>query len=231
MSFTQQAVFLELREGQDWQPLGHAEFARGNVAGRLSALRGNLPRNSSDPDTVVVIPDSQILYTRITASPGADIPAAIARALEGMTPYKSDELVYDWCPDTDGSIDSLRVAAVSRKTLQEAEEFSRLQGFRPTGFTARPDDERFEGQPDFGQSELVQRAHDSIPFSKPDLRNAGITSDRIEINEPESGGPIISTIIPHYVSQRAESAAVEDVPSLTAAYEQAGHLQDRKSVV
>ncbi|MDP0927228.1 hypothetical protein Q0601_08610 [Paracoccus onubensis] len=218
MSFTQEAVFLERREGQDWQPLGQAEFARGNIAGQLGALRSDLAQDSSEPDTVLVIPDDQILYTTMTASPGSDIPAAIARALEGMTPYKADDLAFDWCPDADGRIDSLRVAAVARKTLQEAEEFARLQGFRPSGFVARPGDDRFEGDPDFGVSDLARQEHDAIPFSKPELRNAGITSDRIAIAEPEETHPVISAIIPHYaLPVSAPVPAAEPIPVPTSA--------------
>ncbi|RJE83737.1 hypothetical protein [Paracoccus onubensis] len=213
MSFTQEAVFLERREGQDWQPLGQAEFARGNIAGQLGALRSDLAQDSSEPDTVLVIPDDQILYTTMTTSPGSDIPATIARALEGMTPYKADDLAFDWCPDADGRIDSLRVAAVARKTLQEAEEFARLQGFRPSGFVARPGDDRFEGDPDFGVSELARQEHDAIPFSKPELRNSGITSDRIAIAEPEETHPVISAIIPHYAFPvSAPVPAAEPIP-------------------
>lgn len=199
MSFTQDAVLLERREGLDWQPLGQARFAEGNLSAKLNELRGDQGHGSSDLDTVLVIPDDQILYTRLTASPGADVPSAIGRALEGMTPYKSEDLAFDWCPDDDGRIDSLRVAAVARKTLEEAEEFARVQGFRPSGFVARPGDERFDGQPDFGTSELAQQKRNLPPFSKPDLQQAAVTSGRIEISEPENTQPVISRIPPHYV--------------------------------
>ncbi|SIS65756.1 hypothetical protein [Paracoccus saliphilus] len=207
MSFTQDAVLLERREGLDWQPLGQAPFSEGNVAAKLNALRGDHGHGSSELDTVLVIPDDQILYTRLTASPGADVPAAIGRALEGMTPYKAEELAFDWCPDEDGRIDSLRVAAVARKTLEEAEDFARVQGFRPSGFMARPGDERFDGQPDFGASELAQQERSVPPFSKPDLQQAAVTSDRIEIAEPEDKQPVISRIPPHYVMPEPAAAA------------------------
>ncbi|RNF35450.1 hypothetical protein, partial [Paracoccus methylarcula] len=217
MSFTQDAVLLERREGLGWQPLGQAPFSEGNVAAKLNALREDHGHGSSDLDTVLVIPDDQILYTRLTASPGADVPTAIGRALEGMTPYKAEELAFDWCPDEDGRIDSLRVAAVSRKTLEEAEDFARLQGFRPSGFIARPEDERFDGQPDFGASELARQERSAPPFSKPDLRQAGITSDRIEIAEPEDEQPAITRITPHYVMPEPVAAAMAEPAPAEAA--------------
>ncbi|RMC36185.1 hypothetical protein C9E81_05680 [Paracoccus alkanivorans] len=212
MSFTQDAVLLERREGLDWQPLGRAPFSEGNVAAKLNALRGDDAGPSSEPDTVLVIPDDQILYTRLTASPGSDVPAAIARALEGMTPYKAEELAFDWCPDEDGRIDSLRVAAVARKTLQEAEDFARIQGFRPSGFLARPGDERFDGQPDFGASELARQERAVSPFSSADLQQVGITSERIEIPEPVTQQPVISRIPPHYFAPAPTIAEVADTP-------------------
>lgn len=210
MSFTQDAVLLERREGLDWQPLGRAPFSEGNVAAKLNALRGDDAGPSSEPDTVLVIPDDQILYTRLTASPGSDVPAAIARTLEGMTPYKAEELAFDWCPDEDGRIDSLRVAAVARKTLQEAEDFARIQGFRPSGFLARPGDERFDGQPDFGASELARQERAVSPFSSADLQQVGITAERIEIPEPLTQQPVISRIPPHYFAPAPTVAEVAD---------------------
>lgn len=194
MSFTPDAVLLERHDGLDWQPLGRAPFAGGKLSATLAALR-TMPGSVTEgvPDTVLVIPDDQILYTRMTVSPGSDTPAVIARRLEGMTPYRAEELAFDWCPDTDGKIDSLRVAVVARRTLEEAEEFARAQGFLPSGFVARPGDDRFDGQPDFGNLRPPVSAQDATPFSKPDLTRGTVTAERIEIDEPA----VISRIVPH----------------------------------
>ena len=200
MSFTQEAVLLERRDGLGWNMLGQVRFAAGNLGASLRDLRDEASTPDDSAETLLVIPDDQILYTRLTVSPGADLRATIARALEGMTPYRAEELVFDWCPDTDGKIDSLRVAVVAQKTLEEAEEFARLQGFEPAGFTARPEDERFDGQPDFGLSRMAQDLVVQRPFSKPDLHQAAITSDRIEIVETQAETVTISRITPHYVA-------------------------------
>lgn len=205
MSFTQEAVLLEQRNGAGWKLLGEVPFAGGDMAARLNILRGDQV-DEIYPDTVLIIPDDQILYTRLTVPPGSDTETSVARALEGMTPYKVDDLAFDWCPDEDGKIDTLRVAAVARKTLREAEEFARAQGFRPSSYEARPGDARFEGEPDFGPSQLVADQRSALPFSKPDLQHAAITSDRIEIAESEEpepaqdSYPIISRITPHFIA-------------------------------
>lgn len=226
MSFTQEAVLLEQRNGSDWQLLGEVPFAGGDIAAKLNILRGD-QTDEMYPDTVLVIPDDQILYTRLTVSPGSDTEASIARSLEGMTPYKVNELAFDWCPDEDGKIDSLRVAAVARKTLNEAEEFARAQGFRPSGYEARPGDDRFDGEPDFGPSQLAADQRRSMPFSKPNLHQAAVTSDKIEIEEPVAEpvteavaeqselSPIISRITPHYVPfiNATEDLALAAVPT------------------
>lgn len=213
MSFTQEAVLLERRNGQDWQSLGDARYMSGNIATKLNSLRGDNGNERSGPDTVLVIPDEQILYTTLTVPPGSDMPAMIGRALEGMTPYKAEDLVFDWCPDENGQIDSLRVAAVARITLKEAEEFARAQGFQPLGFEARPGDGRFAGQPDFGLSQLAREQQRVVPFSKPSLQQAGVTSDRIEIEEePVDIPPTITRIIPHVHAAPASPAPVMKAP-------------------
>ncbi len=216
MSFTHEAVLLERRDGTGWQTLGQVRFAGGNITASLRMLREQAPVPGSEADTLLVIPDDQILYTRLTVTPGSDIRAAIARALEGITSCTSDELVFDWCPDCDGRIDSLRVAVVARKTLEEAEEFARQQGFRPTGFVARPDDDRFDGQPDFGVPAALRPLPALRPFSKPDLHQAAITSDRIEIPEPPTDQPMISRIVPHRLPDAPSPSPSDTSPSDTS---------------
>lgn len=203
MSFTQEAVLLERRDGHGWRPLGEAQFAGREMTARLASLRDQAGVVPADLDTVLVIPDDQILYTTLTVPVGSDTPKAIARALEAMTPYSADELAFDWCPSDTGDIETLRIAAVARRTLEEAEDFARTQGFRPSGFVARPDDARFDGQPDFGPSRLATDRLPRMPFSEPDLAQARVTDPVVA--EAASGAsvspvavaPVISRIPPH----------------------------------
>ncbi len=214
MSFTQEAVLLERHDGRDWLPLGQARFGGGNLGATLNALRVEAGGAPGQSDTVLVIPDDQILYTTLTVPVGAETGAVVARALEAMTPYQADELAFDWCPAETGDIETLRVAAVARRTLDEAEEFARAQGFFATGFVARPGDARFDGQPDFGPSRAA--AHDAAipPFSAPDLSQARITAPVIE-DQPEpvvasrpAEAPIVSRITPHHLPEPVVSETV-----------------------
>ncbi|WP_265500009.1 hypothetical protein [Paracoccus beibuensis] len=221
MSFTQEAVQLEYRDGPGWQVLGQAPFSGRDIAGALHALRLQAGPGVGEPDTVLVIPDDQILYTVLTVPFGSDTAATIAKALEASTPYHSGDLAFDWCPAANGDIETLRVAAVARRTLDEAEEFARAQGFRPSGFQARPGDDRFDGQPDFGPSRLAQDQVGRRPFSEPDLTQARVTAPRIEVEQSsEAVGPVlpvVSRIIPHVVMEDREAAppaAVAQAPTV-----------------
>ncbi|WP_372800932.1 hypothetical protein [Paracoccus seriniphilus] len=237
MSFTQEAVLLERREGLDWRLLGQVRFAGREMTDRLNALRRSAGDISGLSETVLVIPDDQILYTTLTVPVGADTAAAVGRALEAVTPYRAEDLAFDWCPSENGDIETLRVAAVARRTLEEAEEFARAQGFVPSAFVARPGDERFEGQPDFGLSTLHADRPDRPPFSEPDLSKARVTAPVIETPsedeapeeitlemspEPAAATAAISRVIAHHYPRTAKApakpvAATEDVAKAPAA--------------
>ncbi|TGN36907.1 hypothetical protein E4L95_23000, partial [Paracoccus liaowanqingii] len=212
MSFTQEAVQLECRDGPEWQPLGQARFAGGDLASVLNALRKEAGGQAGELDTVLVIPDDQILYTVLTVPFGSDTAATIARALEASSPYRAEDLAFDWCPAANGDIETLRVAAVARRTLDEAEDFARAQGFRPSGFQARPGDERFEGQPDFGPTRLAQEQFNRRPFSEPDLMQARVTAPVIEVEAgaapAAAAPPAVSRITPHVAAGMPSDMAV-----------------------
>lgn len=233
MSFTQEAVLLERRNDQGWHHLGEVRFAGREVAAGLTALREGVEGGPAGLDTVLVIPDDQILYTTLTVPVGSDTPAAIGRALEAITPYRAEDLAFDWCPSESGDIETLRVAAVARRTLDEAEEFCLAQGFRPAGFLSRPADTRFEGDPDFGPSRLVAEDTDRQSFSAPELSKARITAPVIDDHEPRpaepselgAASPVVSRIIAHHVAPppaQEETAQVMADPEVATPQNPAG---------
>ncbi|MGZ3216367.1 hypothetical protein [Paracoccus sp. T5] len=215
MSFTQEAVQLERRDGRSWRPLGQARFAGRDLASVLNALRDEAGGQAGELDTVLVIPDDQILYTTLTVPFGSDTAATVARALEGLTPYRAEDLAFDWCPAPNGDIETLRVAAVAKRTLEEAEEFARAQGFRPSGFQARPGDDRFEGQPDFGPTRLAQEQFNRRPFSEPDLSQARVTAPVIEGDIMPAAAPAVavSRITPHVALPQAAPVVGDAAPT------------------
>lgn len=112
--------------------------------------------------SLLLLPNSEILYTRVHTGPG-DREArakAVAEALVGMTPYSLDELRFDWRVDGDEAI----VAAVANLTLEEAETFAVARGFNPLGFSARPENGAFKGTPDFGETELAKARKAGAPW-------------------------------------------------------------------
>ncbi|AUH63778.1 hypothetical protein CX676_06075 [Paracoccus zhejiangensis] len=218
MSFTHEEVVLEKRDPEGWRRLGSVRFTRGDLGQQLGSLRerdGTEADQAGGPDTLLVIPDDQILYTTLTVPPGPEPALAVARALEGLTPYEVADLAFAWAPAGEDQADSLHIAAVARRTLEEAEQFALSQGFRPTGFIARPGDDRFPGQPDFGPSATVRDLTRRSTVTEPDLRRAGVTSASIagmaeapvetpaKIAAPD---PVISRVTAH-VYPAAEPAA------------------------
>ncbi|MFV0300704.1 MAG: hypothetical protein ACK5IP_07485, partial [Paracoccus sp. (in: a-proteobacteria)] len=216
MSFTHEEVVLEKREPEGWRRLGSVRFTRGDLGQQLSTMRvGDAPGQAvgdpASPDTLLVIPDDQILYTILTVPAGPEPGLAVARALEGLTPYEVRDLAFDWAPAGGDQADSLRIAAVARRTLQEAEDFALSQGFRPTGFIARPGDDRFPGQPDFGPSATVRELTRRGSVSGPELRRAGVTSAGIADlpGEPAPSAPAISRIVAHVYPAIAPAPAAK----------------------
>ncbi|AUH34837.1 hypothetical protein [Paracoccus tegillarcae] len=225
MSFTQEEVVLERRAPEGWKRLGAVRFSGSDMGQQLNVMRqqGAAPANqdpSPTPDTLLVIPDDQILYTTLTVPPGPEPRRAVARALEGLTPYAVKDLAFDWVPASDGHADSLRVAAVARRTLDEAESFALDQGFRPAGFIARPDADRFPGQPNFGPSKLQGDFERQVSVTTPDLQRAGVTAAGIADmpDGPVPTGPVVSRIIPHVLAaipaaKPAAAVATTDRPA------------------
>ncbi|WP_409455670.1 hypothetical protein, partial [Paracoccus sp. (in: a-proteobacteria)] len=152
LSFSADAVHLlrrrpTLQPDADWEVLGSAEFASASFRQDLAELRHAVqPQDELPPlPVVLVIPDDQILYTElhIPAEGGRD--QAVGQALDGLTPYSIDQLAYDWR----GEGDEVRVAAVARQTLLEAQEFANRHGFEGVEYSARPTSDEYPGIPVF----------------------------------------------------------------------------------
>lgn len=147
LSFSPEAVHLQRRIDAEWHEADHVRFDDEDVRARLEAMRDILLNEGHD-GILLIIPDDQLLYTRLSveAEGPADMPQAVMRALDGLTPYSIDELAFDWLPSVPGEV---FVAAVARQTLVEARQFSERYGFVINGFIADPDPERFPGEPEF----------------------------------------------------------------------------------
>ena len=151
LSLSEDGLTLLFRVAEGWAPLGHVGFDAPDLESRLADLRGRAETLApGGVATKLVLPDTQILYTEVSA-PGPDAAsrrAQIATALEGRTPYAVVDLAYDWSRQNGGA--KVLVAVVARVTLAEAESFAEAQGFNPVAFVAAPSPRRFAGEPFFG---------------------------------------------------------------------------------
>ncbi|SFR43181.1 hypothetical protein [Litoreibacter janthinus] len=131
--------------GEGWVEVGQAPLDSADLGAALSELRDKAEAiEGPDFKTKLVLPPSQLLYATIAVD--KDLKADVEHALETRTPYTVDQLNYD----VSGEAPEVKVVAVARETLEEAESFLGPYGFNPVGFTALPDPEYFEGEPNLG---------------------------------------------------------------------------------
>ncbi|WP_238365302.1 hypothetical protein [Mesobacterium pallidum] len=135
LSLSFDGISLLVREGAAWRAIDRVAIDSPDLTAALAGMR----RKAEDTATSkllskLLIPEAQIRFMEI-ALPQAGDPAEIVRAaLEGATPYPVNDLVWDWA--IDGEV--IRIAAVARETLDEAEDFARTNGFNPVSFAAAP---------------------------------------------------------------------------------------------
>ncbi|MCC5959736.1 MAG: hypothetical protein JJU08_10390 [Rhodobacteraceae bacterium] len=155
LGITESGVTLWQRGERGWLRVGAVALDHENLDAAVADLVGTARKLGSDRFvTQLVIPDDQILYTRISApGPGMDAQRSqIRKALEGRTPFPVEELDFDWTgagPDVD-------VAVVARETLIEAEDFAKKHKLNPVCFVAAPTDGAFKHAPFFGTSRIVR---------------------------------------------------------------------------
>lgn len=160
LTLSHDGIRLLHRTARGWMLVGDADLEDAHLEDTLRFLRktaaGLSPQGIA---TKLVLPNSQILYTTVSA-PGPDAASRrrqIATALAGRTPYPVEDLAFDWSMDAGGLA---RVAAVTRLTLDEAESFAEDHGFNPVCFVSIPDAGAFDGEPFFG---LTSKSGSYIP--------------------------------------------------------------------
>jgi len=128
-------------DGAGWYSEGRLDFASDDIAEGLAAFRSRALELEGDGfQTKLILPKSQLLYTSVPV--GTDVAAT----LEDRTPYRIDQLIYD-TSQKDGE---MKIVAVALETLGEAEGFIGPHALNPVGFTAKPDEDHFLGEPMLG---------------------------------------------------------------------------------
>ncbi|MEI6097696.1 MAG: hypothetical protein WCS20_05225, partial [Alphaproteobacteria bacterium] len=200
LDFRDGSIALLHRTSRGWQQVGVSPLDAPDLGDAVSYMRstalGLSPRGLS---TKLVIPNDLILYTTVHA-PGPEVAKRrrqIKVALEGLTPYKIDDLVFDWW----GSGPEVQVAVVARETLVEAEAFATEHRLNPVSFVGAPENAAYLGEPFFGPSvlsatllgegEKVERDQDPVTVVARDTGNSP-TPDAA----PERTGEYLETAAP-----------------------------------
>ncbi|WP_273699679.1 hypothetical protein [Paracoccus sphaerophysae] len=160
LSFSSDAVHLMERStatsaaaAARWRERASAPFDAPDFRSEMARLR-KLVANGPDARVALIIPDDQILYTSLPMAE-SDVATGLGQALDGLTPYPVAELAWDWRQAGERDV---RVAAVARQTLREAEDFARRHGFDADGFLADPAEGLFPETPRFADARAATPA-------------------------------------------------------------------------
>lgn len=202
LNLSHEGISLLHRAKTGWLHVGGVALDDSDLNEQLRILR----RTAADLDsggltTKLVIPNSQVLYTKIEA-PGPDTTARISQirdGLIGLTPYDVNELVFDW--RVSGT--QAHVAVVARETLQEAEAFAAEFRFNPVSFVAMPVNGTFDGEPFFGPAEHAASLLENGETIEPDVA-------RMTVLGPYTGGGPGSNTEPQAADQAPKPAAPKE---------------------
>ncbi|MGR3467767.1 MAG: hypothetical protein ACU0CI_07785 [Shimia sp.] len=210
-----EGIALDKRTPEGWLRLGQVAFTSETLKADLAALRMQgiaAAETEGGFATKVVIPNDQIKF--MTLADDTATEASVGAALEGATPYRMDELRFDW--QVGGG--STRIAAVAQETLAEAEAFALEHRFEPIAFCALPDagwggTEAFFGAATAAEGRELRR--DPVPYLQVEEQPSVDTTADAE-NEPaaaaaEEAGPAAPTHDASSVSE-AEPTALDTPP-------------------
>ncbi|WP_103256802.1 translation initiation factor 2 [Tabrizicola aquatica] len=246
LDLTRDVVGLLHRTPKGWLSVGEVAFDAPDLDEALDYLRKTaLGLSPLGLATKIVLPNSQILYTEVTApGPSRDEKRRqIATALEGRTPYDVADLVFDWS----GKGATVKVAVVARETLDEAEAFAVQHKLNPVGFVAIPEGDEFVGEPFFGptaaattllaEGETVEKDREPVSILQRELpaaaplaapRDADPVTEAVEpAPEPASVEPAQPTAAERSAADLStpEAAAVAPEPDTPAPAPPPAHVQ------
>lgn len=149
LSLSFEGIALLRRAPAGWTVVGDVALTSPDLGGALANLRKTADGLSPHGGQVkLVIPNEQIRYLSIpdTGASDSELAQQIKAALDGATPYKVEDLVFDWSV----SGGQVKVAAVARETLTEAEVFTAGHHFVPVCHVASAPEGQFDGEVFFG---------------------------------------------------------------------------------
>ncbi len=182
-----------------WAVLGDTPLDVPDLGAALVVLRKLAQsRVEGELQTLVILPDDQVLYTSLTA-PGpdeADRVEQIRSGLEGLTPYNVEDLAFDYVPLEPIEDGRVKLAVVADETLDEARAFATEHGFTPVGLAARPLDDRYPRIAHFDRSlpwvddiADIDFGRDTWQPPKPETDNKAPDEPDEEEAAPETNSP------------------------------------------
>lgn len=196
LDLSHEGIGLFHRAKGGWTLVGDVALDDPELSDKIGMLRKTAADLSPGGFTTkLIIPESQILFTTLTAPGPDDITreVQIRAGLEGLTPYDVGELVFDWQADGD----EVHVAVLARETLGEAEAFAAEHRMNPVSYVARGKRGTFKGEAFFGRTgaaaTLLGPAQRVEPDGKPVpmMKGATAASDHpAPPEEPDAQEPV-----------------------------------------
>lgn len=176
ISLSHDGISVLSRSRGGWDVVGSVELDHPRLDRRLRKLRDTAREAAGgSAASLLIIPNSEILYTHVTA-PGPDDAARAAQirqGLDGLTPYPVDELVFTWHAEGDLAA----VSVVARETLDEAEAFAATHELGAVGFAAFPEDPGFGNEVYLAPTRAAPAALPDTPAPAPGAGRDGAGSD------------------------------------------------------
>lgn len=236
LDFRNDSVSLLHRSAGGWQLLGKVALDTPDLPEALTYLRSTaLGLSPKSLTSKLIIPNEQILYTRVTA-PGptaAERLAQVTKALEGRTPYEVADLAFDIL----GEGPEVIVAVIAKETLAEAEAFAVEHRFNPVSFVAVPEMAEIRGEPWFGMTtgaenylgagKKVERDKEAVAIAQPPAAPEAEPAPQPEpAQAPEIAAAAAPVVAPEIAAApepapAPETAAAVQAPEAPAAPEQA----------
>ena len=176
ISLSHDGISVLSRGRGGWDLVGSVELDHPRLDRRLRKLRDTAREAAGgSAASLLIIPNSEILYTHVTA-PGPDDAARAAQirqGLDGLTPYPVDELVFTWHAEGDLAA----VSVVARETLDEAEAFAATHELGAVGFAAFPEDPGFGKEVYLAPTRAAPAAPPASPAPAPGAGRGGAGPD------------------------------------------------------
>ncbi|MBB94598.1 MAG: hypothetical protein CML68_08355 [Rhodobacteraceae bacterium] len=183
LSLSFEGITLLSRGETGWHPVGEVRLDVPDLAGEIADLRQQAEApGDGDPTCKIILPNDQIRFLTVDTGNGDTKArrAVAARALDGATPYRVEELAFD----ISAAGAQTHVAAVALETLAEAEDFAVEHGFAPVSFVAVPEAGTYVGEPFFGQTRHADRVLVPGDRVEPDAEAIVVTDRPAAVTEP-----------------------------------------------